>query len=168
MRLSTKSRFAVDAVIDLGLREQAGPVPLASIAGRQQISLSYLEQLFASLRRDGIVESTRGPGGGYTLGRAAEQVTLADIVTAVEDRSGAPKDAAALSQGLWESLDAVMLRHMQTITLRTLLEQQQASGVVVEPQPQARRSVGLRPVAKPVRPRVPNSVFAFGQSFARD
>jgi Rrf2 family protein len=71
MRLTTKGRFAVTAMIDLGLRQSAGPVTLAAISQRQQISLSYLEQLFGKLRRHELVESTRGPGGGYTLARKA-------------------------------------------------------------------------------------------------
>ena len=81
MRMSTKGRFAVNALIDLALREPAGPVALAAICARQQISLSYLEQLFSRLRRNGLVESTRGPGGGYTLGRSAAEITVADIVS---------------------------------------------------------------------------------------
>ena len=75
MRMSTKGRFAVNAMIDLALRERAGPVALAAICARQQISLSYLEQLFSRLRRQGLVESTRGPGGGYSLGRGAAEIT---------------------------------------------------------------------------------------------
>ena len=71
MRMSTKGRFAVNALIDLALREPAGPVALAAICARQQVSLSYLEQLFSRLRKNGLVESTRGSGGGYTLGRSA-------------------------------------------------------------------------------------------------
>ncbi|MDZ4125953.1 MAG: Rrf2 family transcriptional regulator, partial [Hydrogenophaga sp.] len=69
MRLTTKGRFAVTAMIDLALRQNIGPVTLAAISQRQQISLSYLEQLFGKLRHHELVESTRGPGGGYTLGR---------------------------------------------------------------------------------------------------
>ena len=83
MRMSTKGRFAVNALIDLALREAAGPVALATISARQQVSLSYLEQMFSRLRRVGIVESTRGPGGGYTLGREAALISVADIVAAV-------------------------------------------------------------------------------------
>ncbi|HSQ70796.1 MAG TPA: Rrf2 family transcriptional regulator, partial [Rubrivivax sp.] len=85
MRMSTKGRFAVNALIDLALREPAGPVALAAICARQQISLSYLEQLFSRLRKNGLVESTRGPGGGYTLGRSAAEISVADIVSAVDD-----------------------------------------------------------------------------------
>jgi Rrf2 family transcriptional regulator, iron-sulfur cluster assembly transcription factor len=173
MRLSTKSRLAVNAMIDLALREADGPVALAAIAARQQSSLSYLELLFARLRRHGLVESTRGPGGGYRLGRAAPAVTLADIVSAVADPTeAAPAEAAqrataggALTQELWSRLDAVMLRHMSTITLATLADEQRARGVVVERRP-ARRAIATPPVAAPVRTNAPNSVFAFGRSFA--
>ena len=85
MRLTTKGRFAVTAMIDLALREHAGPVALAAISARQQISLSYLEQLFGKLPRHELVESTRGPGGGYSLGRKAEEITVADIIVAVDE-----------------------------------------------------------------------------------
>jgi len=80
MRLTTKGRFAVTAMIDLALRQEQGPVTLAGISQRQHISLSYLEQLFGKLRRHEIVESVRGPGGGYNLARRAENVTVADII----------------------------------------------------------------------------------------
>jgi Rrf2 family transcriptional regulator, iron-sulfur cluster assembly transcription factor len=168
MRLSTKSRFAVNALIDLALREQAGPVALAAIAGRQQISLSYLEQLFSRLKRDGLVESTRGPGGGYTLGRAASDISLADIVGAVESPSGEADDAlarAGLARDLWQRLDSVMQSHMAGINLGELVEEQVARGVSVETRP-ARRGIAPRPVAKAVPAGVPNSVFAFGRSMA--
>ena len=82
MRLTTKGRFAVTAMIDLGLRQSSGPVTLAAISQRQAISLSYLEQLFGKLRRNELVESTRGPGGGYTLSRDASLITVAEIITA--------------------------------------------------------------------------------------
>ena len=84
MRLSTKSRFAVTAMIDVALREDRGPVALAAISERHQISLSYLEQLFSKLRQAGLVESTRGPGGGYSLGRNPEKISMADIMEAVD------------------------------------------------------------------------------------
>ena len=85
MRLTTKGRFAVTAMIDLALRQNNGPVTLAAISQRQQISLSYLEQLFGKLRRHELVESTRGPGGGYTLGRKAAEITVADIIVSVDE-----------------------------------------------------------------------------------
>ena len=172
MRMSTKGRFAVNALIDLALREPAGPVALASISQRQQISLSYLEQLFSRLRRDGVVESTRGPGGGYTLGRSAEKITVADIVSAVDepvDGPGGDERNLGMSQPLWQRLNTVMLAHMATITLESLVAEQKALGATVEARP-ARRIMPIVPPApssKPVRTTAPNSVFAFGLSFGR-
>ena len=168
MRMSTKGRFAVNAMIDLALREQAGPVALATIGARQQVSMSYLEQLFSRLRRQGLVESTRGPGGGYTLGRSADSITVAEIISAVDDAVAdvaAGADDEGLSRELWQRLNAVVLAHMGTITLRTLVDEQAAKGVAVESRPARRPAVS--PVAtKPVRTTAPNSVFAFGRSFA--
>ena len=168
MRMSTKGRFAVNAMIDLALREHAGPVALATIGARQQVSMSYLEQLFSRLRRQGLVESTRGPGGGYTLGRLAETITVAEIISAVDDAMAegvAGSDDECLSRDLWQRLNTVVLNHMGTITLRTLVDEQTAKGVSVEVRPVRRPAVS--PVAaKPVRTSAPNSVFAFGRSFA--
>lgn len=169
MRMSTKGRFAVNALIDLGLREAAGPVALATISARQQVSLSYLEQLFSRLRRVGIVESTRGPGGGYTLGRPAAEITVAEIVSCVDDPMESSDDAGAadgLSQALWQRLNATMLQHMATITLQGLVDEQKEQGATVEPRP-LRRAIAVQPVARALRTTAPNSVFAFGRSFAR-
>lgn len=166
MRMSTKGRFAVNALIDLALRDPSGPVPLASISARQQVSLSYLEQLFSRLRRMGLVESTRGPGGGYTLGRSADAISVADIVSAVDEPMDAAESAAeGLSKGLWIRLNAVMLHQMSTITLQSLIEEQQALGVSVDARP-TRRAISSQPVVQPVRTSAPNSVFAFGRSFS--
>ena len=168
MRMSTKGRFAVNTLIDLALREPAGPVALASISQRQQISLSYLEQLFSRLRRDGVVESTRGPGGGYTLGRSAEKITVADIVSAVDepvDGLGDDERSPGMSTALWQRLNTVMLAHMATITLHSLVQEQRDQGVRIEARA-PRRTAPLPPVTKPVRTLAPNSVFAFGRSFA--
>ncbi|MCK4675180.1 MAG: Rrf2 family transcriptional regulator [Gammaproteobacteria bacterium] len=85
MRLTTKGRYAVTAVLDLALHQDNGPVSLAAISERQQISLSYLEQLFAKLRRNNIVSSTRGPGGGYTLTNNVDDVSVSDIIIAVDE-----------------------------------------------------------------------------------
>lgn len=167
MRMSTKGRFAVNAMIDLALREHAGPVALATIGARQQVSMSYLEQLFSRLRRQGLVESTRGPGGGYTLGRSTETITVAQIISAVDDamtEAGAGSDDDCLSRELWQRLNAVVLTHMGTITLRTLVDEQTAKGVSIEARP-VRRPVVSPVAAKPVRTTAPNSVFAFGRSF---
>ena len=167
MRMSTKGRFAVNAMIDLALREHAGPVALATIGARQQVSMSYLEQLFSRLRRQGLVESTRGPGGGYTLGRSADTITVAEIISAVDDamtETVGGTDDECLSRDLWQRLNTVVLNHMGTISLRTLVDEQAAKGVSVEARPVRRPAVS--PVAtKPVRTNAPNSVFAFGRSF---
>jgi Rrf2 family iron-sulfur cluster assembly transcriptional regulator len=168
MRMSTKGRIAVNALIDLALRAPAGPVALASIGQRQQVSLSYLEQIFSRMRRQGIVESTRGPGGGYTLGRSADEITMAQVVTSVDepldDADGADR-SVGLASGLWEQLDKVMLAHLATITLASLVQQQLDKGVRVEARPTRKLLVPM-PVLRPVRTLAPNSVFAFGRSFA--
>lgn len=85
MKLTTKGRYAVTAVLDLSFHQTPGPVSLAEISERQNISLSYLEQLFARLRRNHIVTSTRGPGGGYSLSRAAEDISMAEIIVSVDE-----------------------------------------------------------------------------------
>ena len=85
MRLTTKGRFAVTAMMDLALRDSSGPVTLAAISSRQKISLSYLEQLFGKLRRHELVDSVRGPGGGYRLARDTAQITVAEIILAVDE-----------------------------------------------------------------------------------
>jgi len=164
MRLSTKGRFAVTAMIDLALREQLGPVSLAAISVRQQISLSYLEQLFSKLRQHGLVESTRGPGGGYSLARRAEAISVADILVAVEgpaDGAPAAGDASCwMTQELWASLHSRMMEHLQSIALHQLAEEQRAKGVRIEGRPAAKRGVFAAPRPEPLRVNAPNSVFA--------
>lgn len=170
MRLSTKGRFAVTAMIDVGLRQQAGPVSLSDIASRHQISMSYLEQLFSKLRHEGLVESTRGPGGGYTLTRAAAAISVADIIAAVEDNTreaeaqeqarSSDDSCALMTAELWASLNAKLLAHMQSISLHSLVEEQRARGVKVEG-PAHKRGIYKRPDAQP-KVVAPNSVFALG------
>ena len=176
MRLSTKGRFAVTAMIDVALRERLGPVPLSDIAVRQQISLSYLEQMFSKLRQHGLVESTRGPGGGYALGHRADNITVADIISAVEGGvDGSDDEGKRLShtaghdttqemtQDLWDSLNSKMLDYMQSITLRSLVLGQLAKGVRVEAPVSANRGVFKKPKLESVQSNVPNSVFALGR-----
>jgi len=169
MRLSTKGRFAVTAMIDVGLRQHRGPVSLAEIASRHQISLSYLEQMFSKLRLFGLVDSTRGPGGGYSFTRDAQAISVADIIGAVEgetreeveqSRALAAEDScAAMTAELWAALNAKMLAHMQSISLQSLIDEQRTREVPTEPQP-PNRGIYKRPVAE--RVRAPNSVFALG------
>lgn len=174
MRLSTKGRFAVTAMIDVALREKFGPVPLADIALRHQISLSYLEQMFSKLRHHGLVESTRGPGGGYTLGHRSDGITVADIIGAVEGKtaSHSPDNttptlgvtAQDITQELWDTLNSKMLDYMQSITLRSLMLEQLAKGFRPDAAPQHNRGVFKKPKVEQVRTTVPNSVFALGRS----
>ena len=168
MRLSTKGRFAVMAMIDVALRGKFGPVPLNEIALRQHISLSYLEQLFSKLRLQGLVTSIRGPGGGYSLGGRIDGITVADILCAVEDESPTSKqhDASAvhdMAQDLWDAMNAKVLHFAQSVTLRSLVLDQLAMGVRIEPKPLPNRGVFKKPVQQSIRPDVPNSVFALGR-----
>jgi Rrf2 family iron-sulfur cluster assembly transcriptional regulator len=167
MRMSTKGRFALNALIDLALHEPAGPVALASIGQRQRVSLSYLEQLFSRLRRDGVVASTRGPGGGYTLARPATTISVADVVRAVEEPGEEPAATGPdPSAALWRRLNGVMLEHMAGISLDSLVGEQIARGAIVSPRP-APRPVPPREAARRQGAVAPNSVFAFGRSFAQ-
>ena len=170
MRLSTKSRFAVTAMIDVALREDRCPVSLAAISERHQISLSYLEQLFSKLRQAGLVESTRGPGGGYSLGRVAEQISMADILSAVDAptaEEAAGEQESWMSSDLWSSLNNQMLAHLQSISLRQLVAEQRAKGVAIEPaapvKTTVKRGVFARPKS-PLKVTAPNSVFALAST----
>ncbi len=133
MRLTTKGRFAVTAMIDLALREHAGPVALAGISGRQSISLSYLEQLFGKLRRNALVESVRGPGGGYRLGRSAADISVAEIIDAVDEPVDATQckgkencldDRRCLTHDLWANLNAHMVEFLDGVSLENLVSEQ--------------------------------------------
>ena len=138
MRLTTKGRFAVTAMIDLALRQDKGPVTLAGISQRQEISLSYLEQLFGKLRRHEIVESVRGPGGGYNLARKAEDVTVADIIIAVDEQLDATQcggkenchgadhqhGSRCMTHDLWSNLNAKMVDYLDSVSLKDLVDQQ--------------------------------------------
>lgn len=172
MRLSTKSRFAITSMIDVALRANATPVPLSEIAARHHISLSYLEQVFSKLRQHGLVESTRGPGGGYTLGQRADKVTVADIIGAVEDEgkvgvrntSLAGDAAGDLTRELCDALNSKMVDYMQSITLRSLAAEQRAKGFKVEERTPPTRGVFKKPKITPLATTTPNSVFALGRA----
>jgi len=177
MRLTTKGRFAVTAMIDLALRQQAGPVTLAAISQRQQISLSYLEQLFGKLRRHQLVESTRGPGGGYTLGRKADDISVADIILSVDEPLDATHcggkeschggDSRCMTHDLWSALNAKMVEFLDSVSLQKLVEDQIARGVVIEQKNTIKRAISPTPVVKPIRITGPNSVFDLGNVFAK-
>lgn len=177
MRLTTKGRFAVTAMIDLALRQNAGPVTLAAISQRQQISLSYLEQLFGKLRRNELVESTRGPGGGYTLGRKAVDITVADIITSVDEPIDATQCGGkencmgeagqCMTHDLWTALNNRMVEFLESVNLQKLVDDQIARGMQVEVKPPVKRAISAMPVVKPMRVNAPNSVFALGASYLK-
>lgn len=172
MRLSTRGRFAITAMIDLSLRKSASPVPLVDIALRHRISLSYLEQVFAKLRQHGLVQSTRGPGGGYTLGFRGDQITVADIMGAIDETEDTPAEGSTrqgsasaqdMTQDLWAALQSTVLAHMKTITLHSLAAEQRAKGFQAEERMPTKKGVFQKPKPEAVRPRMVNSVFALGQ-----
>ena len=177
MRLTTKGRFAVTAMLDLALHGSDGPVTLAGISERQKISLSYLEQLFGKLRRHELVESTRGPGGGYTLARKAEDITVADIIVAVDEALDATgcggkencmgdDTGRCMTHDLWTSLNNKMIEYLDSISLKKLVDDQLARGVSVEEAP-VKRAISSQPVVKPIKVNAPNSVFALGNAFSK-
>jgi len=144
MRLTTKGRFAVTAMVDLALRGNGGPVALAGISERQKISLSYLEQLFGKLRRHHLVDSVRGPGGGYCISRPLTQVTVADIIRAVDEpldatqcggRENCHEEHRCMTHDLWAALNNKMYEYLSSVSLQDLvgrqLEKMAAGGAAV-------------------------------------
>src|SRR5688500_5533717 len=138
MRLTTKGRFAVTAMLDLALHGAHGPVTLAGISERQKISLSYLEQLFGKLRRRQLVESVRGPGGGYHLARPAAELSVADIVRAVEEpidstqcggRENCHDNQRCMTHELWAELNATVYGFLAGVKLSHLVERQRTKPV---------------------------------------
>lgn len=148
MRLTTKGRYAVTAMLDLALHRDQGPINLADISHRQGISLSYLEQLFARLRRQGLVASARGPGGGYLLGRQAGEISVAQVINAVDEsvdatRCGGQENCQGkercLTHDLWEELSNQITHFLDSITLGDLIQRgtvrqvsQRQDGAVVQ------------------------------------
>ncbi|MDQ2989960.1 MAG: Fe-S cluster assembly transcriptional regulator IscR [Pseudomonadota bacterium] len=136
MRLSTKGRFAVTAMLDLCIRQSRDPVTLAEISGRQSISLSYLEQLFGKLRRHKLVNSVRGPGGGYRLAKDMAQISVADIIVAVDEpidatRCGGKENCQdnqkCLTHDLWANLNDHIFKYLQAITLKQFVDEHKAA-----------------------------------------
>jgi Rrf2 family iron-sulfur cluster assembly transcriptional regulator len=135
MRLSTKGRYAVMAMVDLAKHSQGSPIALAEIAERQEISLSYLEQLFAKLRAGGLVKSVRGPGGGYLLGHPADETRISDVILAVDEpiratrcSPGAPvgcrgSKSRCLTHDLWEELGNQIHLYLSSVTLADVVAQ---------------------------------------------
>jgi len=133
MRLTTKGRFAVTAMLDLAMHGGNGPVTLAGISQRQSISLSYLEQLFGRLRRHTLVESVRGPGGGYTLARGLDKMSVADIIIAVDEpldatqcggKENCKDEQRCMTHDLWATLNEKMYEYLHSVKLSDLVAHQ--------------------------------------------
>lgn len=134
MKLSTKGRYAVMAIVDMASMQADRPVPLAEIATRQDISLSYLEQLFSKMKRGGIVRSVRGPGGGYVLARARDSITVSDILRAVDDETRVsrcvpaspsqcrPGDTRCATHSLWARLSEKISAVLDGVTIADVCE----------------------------------------------
>jgi Rrf2 family iron-sulfur cluster assembly transcriptional regulator len=138
MRLTTKGRYAVTAMLDLALRDGNGPISLADISERQGISLSYLEQLFTKLRRAGLVKSTRGPGGGYSLSVPASDLPVAKVITAVDEKVDTTRcgglgnchdDGQCLTHELWVDLSDQIYEFLNGISLGDLVERKSVQEV---------------------------------------
>ena len=131
MKLTTKGRYAVTEMLDLALHGSEGPVALAEISERQELSLSYLEQLFAKLRKNKLVKSTRGPGGGYRVARPLSQVAVAEIIFAVDESVDATNCSGkqnclshgrCLTHDLWESLSQQIEEFLRSVSLQDLID----------------------------------------------
>jgi len=152
MRLTTKGRYAVTAILDLALHQENGPVSLAAISERQCISLSYLEQLFAKLRRNNIVRSTRGPGGGYTLANNTDEVSVSDIILAVDESykmldcnesDGCHGEYQCLTHDLWQELSSEIRSFLDGITLSEIMSQESVHDIKTRQDNIAGSSVSL-------------------------
>lgn len=147
MRLTTKGRFAVTAMLDLALNEADRPVTLAGISERQEISLSYLEQLFSRLRRGGLVKSVRGPGGGYRIAKKLEDITVSDIITAVDElidstqcggNENCREKGMCMTHELWTTLNMKILDYLSGVNLKQLVISQREGTSIVIPDPKPR------------------------------
>jgi Rrf2 family iron-sulfur cluster assembly transcriptional regulator len=150
VRLTTKGRYAVTAMLDLAFHSQKRPVTLTDIAARQTISLSYLEQLFARLRRAGMVTGVRGPGGGYQLSRNAKDINVADIIAAVDEpldstkcsgKGNCQKNQACLTHDLWMGLSEQIREYLKGISLGDLLDRHAVQQVAERQEKDARKKV---------------------------
>ena len=130
MKLTTKSRYAVTAMLDIAYHNKGNPVSLREIAERQDISLSYLEQLFSRLKKNGLVESIKGPGGGYRLSKGADDIVISDVIQAVEEnlettacngKSNCHNNQQCLSHNLWEDLGAEIKNFLSDVTLQQVI-----------------------------------------------
>ena len=172
MRIATQSRFAIIALLDLAIHSKNEfPVSLVSIARRQRISLSYIEQLFARLRTEGLVISYRGPGGGYLLAKPAEKISISQIVNAVDRSKSYRIERVQAIHGLWVDLEKQMMSYLDEIYLSSLIDQADPAALATVPEAKevaqkiGTSSVGLLKEPKPIQKQalLPNSVFDWGR-----
>ncbi|MCX7153600.1 MAG: Fe-S cluster assembly transcription factor [Proteobacteria bacterium] len=159
MRLTTKGRFAVTAMLDLALNDRGAPITLSGISKRQSISLSYLEQLFGKLRRHTLVESVRGPGGGYCLARTPEELSVADIIRAVDEPLDATQcggkencqegETRCMTHELWSRLNTKMYEYLSSVKLSDLVAEQKALGRAADPKITVLQDRRARPAVVP-------------------
>ena len=156
MRLTTRGRFAVTAMADIAMHRGTEPVTLAEISARQKISVSYLEQLFGKMRRRGLVESVRGPGGGYRLAREMAQIAVADIILAVDEPIDATQcggnencrdEQKCITHDLWVRLNEHVLNYLAAMTLKQLVDDQVTEQHRVSPLQKMRRNMPARELA---------------------
>ena len=140
MKLTSKGRYAVTAILDLAFHSTSGPVTLSDISKRQDISLSYLEQLFTRLRKQALVRSTRGPGGGYSLNRPANEIAVAEVVSAVDEIVDTTRCSGAnnchdgqqcLAHELWDDLSQQIYGFLDEISLQDLMEESTIRDVAI-------------------------------------
>jgi len=150
MKLSTKGRYAVTAMIDLAINSKSGPVTLADISVCQDISLSYLEQLMSLLRKHELVKGMRGPGGGYVLAKPAEAITIAEIITAVDERVDITRCAGqqdcqggvrCLTHELWDDLSQQLYQFLDTITLAKYLDRDDVREIILKQERPLRQAI---------------------------
>ncbi len=157
MRLTTKGRYAVTAILDLALHQDTGPIPLANISARQDISKSYLEQLFAQLRRRGLVQSVRGPGGGYHLGKPADSINIAEVIDAVNEttdatRCGGTSDCqngeTCLTHYLWMDLSEQIRDFLGDISVADLVLRREIREIADHQESRARDTIASIPMSE--------------------
>ncbi len=157
MRLTTKGRYAVTSILDLALHQDAGPIPLAKISARQDISQSYLEQLFAQLRRRGLVQSVRGPGGGYHLGKPADSINIAEVIDAVNEttdatRCGGTSDCqngeTCLTHYLWMDLSEQIRDFLGDISVADLVLRREIREIADLQESRARDTIASIPMGQ--------------------
>ena len=155
MRLTTKGRYAVTAMLDLAIHDGDGPITLADIAGRQGISLSYLEQLFARLRKNTLVNSVRGPGGGYVLARSGAEIFVSQVIAAVDERDDTTRcggghncqdNERCLTHDLWNDLSNRIHQYLNEISLNDLMAQRGTRQVAQRQKMQQQPKVSVQSV----------------------